>query len=399
MNMSKRLILGLVSSLAFTSITLAQGVAVPAIPATPAAPANLWSFLCLTPEQKANCKNCFCNSALGKMVSSATAPMSAMTGGLIQNRCLKNSIENAIANKPPTSSEGAAARIKKDEEEAKARREAIRFLGTVDCNYWPEATEALILGLRKDPNECVRFEAALSLRNGCCCNEKTIKALEMSVSGSDKDGAPAERSDRVRAAAADALARCPLIQKEIEEKQNEDIKKTERIDPREYYRKLAQVPREQVVSSARGLLVSLQNVNNTANTGAVAAPSQRSGSLSAIVANAFGNTQASPVVITARAQTKPLSLYELITTRNSSTEYITPTRTVQQDVIVPAQPEYGVPANVPTPRASNPVVIQGGLRAPLPTGPQTPMRTGETTGFVTVETVPPTPLDVRMGRP
>src|SRR5947208_2751239 len=80
----------------------------------------------------------------------------------------------------------------------------------------PEATEALAKSLRLDRNECVRFEAALALGNGCCCNEKTVRALEMSVSMSDKDGAPVERSDRVRAAAADALAHCPLIVKEIE---------------------------------------------------------------------------------------------------------------------------------------------------------------------------------------
>jgi len=46
------------------------------------------------------------------MVSSATAPMSAFSGGLITNRCLANSIENDLL-KPSTSSEGAAAAIKK----------------------------------------------------------------------------------------------------------------------------------------------------------------------------------------------------------------------------------------------------------------------------------------------
>ncbi len=450
MNMSKRLLVGLLSSFLLAPIASAQipgvgGAAVPGVvgvPAAPAAPANLWSFLCLTPQQKLNAKTCFCNSALGKMVSSATAPMSAMTGGLIQNRCLANSIANDIANMPATSSGGAAARIKKDEEEAKARRQAVRYLGTVDCNYWPEATEALVLSLRKDPNECVRFEAALSLRNGCCCNEKTVKALEMCVSGSDKDGAPAERSDRVRAAAADALARCPLIQKIIEEEKGKDgeIKKTEGIDPREYYRKLAQSQREQVVASARGLLVNLQQANNTAPSAAPANP-QRSGNLADIIAHAFGNTHAVSAPVTVTSQAKPLSLYEIVTTRNSSREYIVPAGPTR---IIPANPETIVSAPVtrpqtyvpiktervvpsrpigftpvqmervtpsqtvpfktaaPTPLETRPTAVQGSLRSPLPTGPQAPEGVTETRGYVTLEVVPvapPTPSDIRTGRP
>src|SRR5262249_41863214 len=149
------------------------------------------------------------------------------------------SIKNDIDNNPPGSSQGAAALIKRDEADAKARRAAVRYLGTVDCNYWPEAIEALTKSLRRDPNECVRFEAALALRNGCCCNKKTIKALEMCVTGSNKDENPPERSDRVRAAAADALARCPMLEEESEDtdKKNGDGKKTEapRINPNQFY--------------------------------------------------------------------------------------------------------------------------------------------------------------------
>ncbi len=390
MIMSKRIILGLLSCLVLTPIASAQGVALPA------PRPNLWSFLLPTAEQKANCKTHFCNSGLGKMVSSATVPMSAMTGGLMPNCCLKNSIENDIAKKPPTSSEGAAARIKKDEEEAKARREAVRFLGTVDCNYWPEATEALIQGLRKDPNECVRFEAALSLRNGCCCNEKTVKALEMCVSGSDKDGSPVERSDRVRAAAADALARCPLIQKEIEKEKNGEIKKTEGVDPRDYYRNVAQMPREQVVASARGLLVSLQNVNNpatSASPGAVAPSYQRSGSLSGIVANAFGNTHVAPAPVSVRVPSKPQLPYEVVTTPSAEQESIVPARNVRPAVLAPAWPQYGVPTAAPAAMPSN---VQGGFQSPLPTGPQSSAQPSESTGYVTV---PGAPVNLRLSRP
>src|SRR5262249_29738452 len=82
------------------------------------------------------------------------------------------------------------------------------FLGTVDCRYYPDAIVALTAALRTDGSECVRYEAALALSHGCCCNQKTIDALEASVSGTEKDGNPAERSVRVRCTAAIGLERC-----------------------------------------------------------------------------------------------------------------------------------------------------------------------------------------------
>ena len=62
--------------------------------------------------------------------------------------------------------------------------------------------------LRTDRNECVRWEAALALGRGCCCTKKTIEALTIVVSCSDRDGSPKETSHRVHAAAAAALDRC-----------------------------------------------------------------------------------------------------------------------------------------------------------------------------------------------
>ena len=355
-------------------------------------------------------------------------------GGLTTNRCALNAINNDILNKPSTSSEGAAARIKKDEEEAKARREAVRFLGTVDCNYWPEATEALALALRKDPNECVRFEAALSLRNGCCCNEKTVKALSHSVAGDDKDGAPMERSDRVRAAAADALARCPLLKKEVEGNGGE--KKTEAVDPAKYYERIDQASRDKVVASARGVLVSLQQANRDPSTSTVRPIHQRSGSLSGIVANSFGPANHAPAPATAHAQAtaKPLSVYELVTSRKTKPEYVpikpdyvSPARAeypiapksnfpapAKADFLTPAKTDNVVPAKVeilaPTkaeivpplkvevfppapmsvpansPREGGPVIVQGELGAPMPSGLTFPRRS---TGYVTMEPARP----------
>jgi hypothetical protein len=103
---------------------------------------------------------------------------------------------------------GASDSIKKDALEAQMRRDKVRFLGTVDCRYYPDAIVALTAALRTDGSECVRYEAALALSHGCCCNQKTIDALEASVSGTEKDGNPAERSVRVRCTAAIGLERC-----------------------------------------------------------------------------------------------------------------------------------------------------------------------------------------------
>jgi hypothetical protein len=183
----------------------AAGAAAPgAAPA--AAPNNIWSKLCMTPEQKAACRDWFCNSPFGKIYSSMLLPVSAFSGGLITDCCARPSLTDLA--QPADSADGAAARIKQDELEAKARRAAVRYLGTVDCSRWPEAEAALILSVRGDRNECVRLEAAWVLGRGCCCTPKVVAALSLVVAGSDRDGMPVERSERVKAAAAASLDHC-----------------------------------------------------------------------------------------------------------------------------------------------------------------------------------------------
>ncbi len=291
----------------------AGAAAVPAVPAAaapaaaPAAPANIWTFLCLSPEQKAACKTKFCNSALGQMLNNGLKPIGAISGGLVGNCC--PSLNVADLNKPPDSAEGAAARIKADEAAAKARREAVRFLGTVDCRYWPEAQDALINALRADRNECVRLEAAVALGHGCCCNKATIKALMLTVSGSAEDGNPPERSDRVRAWAYAALAHCLACFCETEEAPPPEIKKEgaeppppgpepaprpgipeqlptpmSRTNPVDYYRRAASAKREPLIEQARQLLE-----RRTPFALPVASP-MTGRSLADIVSYAIGNT-------------------------------------------------------------------------------------------------------------
>lgn len=108
---------------------------------------------------------------------------------------------------PPSPAEALAARIKAEEACACSRRAAVRYLGTVDCHYYPEAEEALITALRCDRNCCVRMEAATGLGNGCCCTPRVIETLNIVISGSEADGNPHETSPQVRVASYHSLQR------------------------------------------------------------------------------------------------------------------------------------------------------------------------------------------------
>jgi hypothetical protein len=158
--------------------------------APPAAqPTTIWDKLGLSKIQREACKEYMCKTQIGQLMNNSLAPIGALTGGIFGPCCPPFNKEDLL--KPADSAEGAAARIKADEAGAKARRAAVRYLGTVDCHYWPEASDALIGALRTDRNECVRWEAAMALGSGCCCNKATIKALAITVSGSEKNGAAA----------------------------------------------------------------------------------------------------------------------------------------------------------------------------------------------------------------
>lgn len=192
------------------------GAAVPGAAAAPAAAApvaaapaaagaakeGFFKRMCTALDE---CRRKICKTPLGQLLNSMTMPATAMTGGVIPPFCPMMPSAKDLAQ---PGAAGAAAAAKKEALEAKQRREAVRYLSTLDCRYFPDAAPQLALALRTDSSECVRFEAALGLNNGCCCTAVTLKALEASVSGTDSDGAPAERSVRVRCAAASALEKC-----------------------------------------------------------------------------------------------------------------------------------------------------------------------------------------------
>ncbi len=238
----------------------------------------------MTPEQKANCKAACCQSPFGQLLTNALGPMSTVTGGLIQSPCAANAIAKGL-EKPAESAEGAAARIKQDEAGAQARREAMRYLGTVDCNYWPEAKKALCDGLLFDRNECVRLEAALALQRGCCCCKEVVKALTDCVTGKSE---PVERSERVKSAAMVALSRCVIADepapKELERK--DDVKKVEFTTPAEYYKQVQQINRADVMEQARKALAQVHGGEIAVGTVTTAMPS-RPTSVFQIVSNAI----------------------------------------------------------------------------------------------------------------
>jgi hypothetical protein len=171
------------------------------------------------------------------MVNNSLAPASFFSGGLVPQCCPTVNPLDLMPDKQD-SAEGVAARIKQDEADAKKRRAAVRYLGTVDCVHHPEARDALIGALRADTNECVRFEAAMALGNGCCCNKETIKALSITVAGlnrTEDDGNPPENCERVRIAAVGALEHCLACYVEIVPvpKQTGQERPPERLPPPE----------------------------------------------------------------------------------------------------------------------------------------------------------------------
>lgn len=185
--------------------------AAPAVPAAaPAAPASGSSGGCLAGLCSAlqGCKLNCCSSPLGQLLSGMVKPVSIMTGGVIPTPCSSSNSSMLAAAASQPGPAGAAAAIQQSEANAKARRAAVRYLGTVDCHYFPEAEAMLIAALRADTNECVRWEAAHAFANGCCCTKKTVEALTITVQASNRDGNPSEDSMRVRVEAYNALQRC-----------------------------------------------------------------------------------------------------------------------------------------------------------------------------------------------
>ncbi|MCA9258939.1 MAG: hypothetical protein KDA61_07055 [Planctomycetales bacterium] len=208
------------SALAVTRDGCAWPGSAPAAPGAPPAPGMVERATCSLRRWHLRCQQ----SVAGKLLANMVKPVSKLTGGLIPP-CPDNQFAAAVelqASAPPATGPGgeplpppppppsvaAAAKIKTEQAEAQMRRDAVAYLAGVDCRYYPEAEAALIASLRADRSECVRLEAARSLTKCGCCTPAIIQALTICVKGSEEDGNPAERSQRVRQTALCALNRC-----------------------------------------------------------------------------------------------------------------------------------------------------------------------------------------------
>jgi len=203
--------------------------------------------------------------AQGPMAAPAPpAPMGPdlSSGGVIPMPCPAPDEPTGVKdpNALPGGLDGAAStaeKIEKEEAEAEVRRAAVRYLGTVDCHDYPEAEKALIISLRTDRDECVRWEAALALGGGCCSTKKTIEALAITVCGSRKDGNPGEISPRVRVAACHSLERClNHYQGCLSEDRTESQPGQPGVGLGAYYTEVEAKPVAQVFADARRVLAA-----------------------------------------------------------------------------------------------------------------------------------------------
>lgn len=111
-----------------------------------------------------------------------------------------------------------AAKIKADQDSAPQKIKAIKYLATVGCGCYPGVKDALLASL-DDCTEEVRYEAAVAFcraagnpcknceKNGCCDATVMNKLHDMAY-GQDNKCCYKEASERVRAAATNALNAC-----------------------------------------------------------------------------------------------------------------------------------------------------------------------------------------------
>lgn len=327
-----------------------------------------------------DCKRKLCSMPLGNMLNSMTMPMSTMSGGIIPNFCPTTPSAEDLA-KPGV--EGASAQAKKDAAEAKARRASVRYLGTLDCRYYPEAEGALIAALRTDGVECVRFEAALVLGKGCCCSKKIIEALTHAVSCSEKDGNPAERSDRVRFAACLALERCLACYSEpVEPKEDDGKAKEKSTTPKEPGKieggqKSSRSPDKNTVVAARLAIRNLHARYGISSSQQINVTPQETVKLVPVPSTAAVNNQpvmvttpvsmapvapVAPVAPAVQTRREPKSLFSVLKNAMSGSEQTT---VVEQPTFQHPMQQYQQPTQVVVaPPPSMPVMQR--QAAPLP---------------------------------
>src|SRR5437763_878318 len=79
--------------------------------------------------------------------------------------------------------------------------------------------------------------------------------------------APTAAAESPEAAAAEALSRFPILQDDNSDKKLLKYELSPSADPVDYYKKVAQLPTDQIVASARAVLVSLKEAGKVQPAG------------------------------------------------------------------------------------------------------------------------------------
>lgn len=190
-------LLGLAASLAVSAPTAQAQVA------APAAPTTLWNFLGI--PQGVN------------KIYDASVNRRGNFPGLERKPPLKGIADPAnLESSNPAIKK--AAEIKQQEDLAKQKIKAIKYLAKIGCGCYPGVKEALMAAL-DDCTEKVRYEAAKAIGEAacnhcetcnkqCCCDEELSLKLAEVAYEMDDTCCYKERSERVREAARQALMNC-----------------------------------------------------------------------------------------------------------------------------------------------------------------------------------------------
>jgi len=179
----------------------------PALPQEPAPPPTLWSFLGISQGMK--------------KARSQLFNRNGNLPGLEQKPPLLNIADPAnLESEVPAIK--AAAEIKQAEDLKDQKIKAIKYLADIGCGCYDKdekITKALVAAM-EDCTEKVRLEAVKAVAEAAsgeccqycsqksCCNEKVVTQLSQVAYETDEDGCYIEPSERVRAAAAEALQTC-----------------------------------------------------------------------------------------------------------------------------------------------------------------------------------------------
>lgn len=123
---------------------------------------SIWDFLGVNQVGKFLNNNLF-QTRLGQAVATALGPVGRALG-------LGPALTNDVFAKEGGAM-GLANKLKKEEKKVPLKVQAIRYLGTLDCNCYPEVVDALLASL-DDCSEVVRYEALVALHSRCQSNAR-----------------------------------------------------------------------------------------------------------------------------------------------------------------------------------------------------------------------------------